>query len=113
MATRTRRAKRGVPATQEQRDAQRFKAIKAKFNWTNDEWASTWLPLVRMAAVQVAVNDVELQDYMREVVKTGEVPNMLEGWSKLKQHLAALVELTDCALTRSFVVLERLGYSPE
>jgi hypothetical protein len=31
-------------ATQEERDAMRFQAIKANFDWSNEEWASTWPP---------------------------------------------------------------------
>jgi hypothetical protein len=32
------------PMTQEERNAVRFEAINANFDWSNDEWAITWLP---------------------------------------------------------------------
>jgi hypothetical protein len=46
------------------------------------------------------------------VVKTGAVPGMLESSCVTKDHLKSLAEMLDIALTRSFLVLERLGYEP-
>jgi len=104
---------KGPAATQEQRDAMRFKRIKARFDWTNEDWANTWLPWVRLAAVTIEADDAELKEIMADAVKTGKVPNTLDGWCELKAHLHGLVKLSDIALNRSFLVLERLGYSPE
>jgi hypothetical protein len=111
---RKRRKKRGAEAaTQEQRNAMRFEKIKLHFDWTNEDWAAAWLPWVRLAAAQVELDDVKLERLMAGLVKDGEAPNLLEGWSRLKAHLQAVVKLSDVALDRSFLVLERLGYSPD
>jgi hypothetical protein len=40
------------------------------------------------------------------------VPNMLEGWSATKHHFESLLKVLDTALSRSILVLERLGYRP-
>jgi hypothetical protein len=97
MSKRPRRSKNGTPeeraakaATQEERDALRFKAIKAKFDWTNDDWATTWLPWVRIAAVFVGDNDTHLQEAVRAMIPDGNVPDTLDGLTKLKDHLQSL-----------------------
>ena len=102
-----------APATQEERDAQQLVAIKAEFDWTNEQWSETWLPWVRVAGVQVGRDQDRLQETMRDLVAAGEAPNVLEGLTRTKQHLEALEKLIDAALMRSFLVLERLGYSPD
>jgi hypothetical protein len=101
------------PMTQEERDALQFEAIKAEFDWSNDEWAATWLPWVRLAAIHVAGDQNKLKELMAEFVKAGEAGNTLEGLTRTKVHLEALTKLIDAALTRTFLVLERLGYSPD
>jgi hypothetical protein len=50
---------------------------------------------------------------MAELPKDGKVPDMLDRWCISKDHLNLLAQMLDCALTRSFIVLERLGYDPE
>jgi hypothetical protein len=99
--------------TQEARDAMQFNAIKAEFDWSNDDWASTWLPWVRVAAVHVGGDQDKLKDLMADFVKDGEAANILEGLTRTKMHLEALYKLVDAALMRSFLVLERLSYSPD
>jgi hypothetical protein len=101
------------PMTQAERNALQFEAIKAEFDWSNDEWATTWLPWVRVAAVHVAGDHDKLKKLMADFVKDGEASNLLEGLSRTKKHLVALAKLIDTALSRSFLVLERLGYSPD
>ena len=101
------------PATQKERDALQFEAIKANFDWTNDDWASTWLPHVRVASLLVARDQDQLKATMHEIVATGGVPELLDNLTKTQQHLAALRKLVDVALQRSFLVIERLGYSPD
>ena len=100
-------------ATQEQRLAVTFKAVDSPFNWTNEEWGLHWLPHVRVASLQLQRDDKELQNLMQEMVRKGIVPDVLEDLAETKEHLQALVELLDTALTRSFLVLERLGFSPD
>jgi hypothetical protein len=58
-------------ATQEERDAMRFQAIKANFDWSNEEWASTWLPWVRSSVALLELDDKELKDFARDLVKKG------------------------------------------
>lgn len=101
------------PATQAERDAVRFAAIKAEFDWTNEEWAETWLPWIRMAAVHVHSDDELMKEGMRSLVAEGQAPNILEGFTRAKKHLEALEALLEAALSRSFLTLERLGYSPD
>jgi hypothetical protein len=110
---RNRKRPKVQPATQEERDALRFEAIKADFNWTNDDWGTTWLPWVRISAVTVNNDDVTLKDLMQQFVATGEASNVLEGLTRTKMQLKALHKLVDAALSRSLLVLERLGYSPD
>ena len=57
-------------------------AICAKFNWSNDDWATTWLPWVRVAAV-FAVGD---RDGVKELVHDGS-HEMLQGVARTKAHL--------------------------
>jgi hypothetical protein len=111
--TSRRRKRRHRSMTQTERDALQFEAIKAEFGWSNDEWAATWLPWVRVAAVHVAGDHDKLKKLMADFVKDGEASNVLEGLSRTKEHLVALAELIDTALSRSFLVLERLGYSAD
>src|ERR1700683_422844 len=102
----SRRRPKQAPATQAERDALEIVAIKAEFDWSNDEWAETWLPWIRVAAMQVGGDQDRLKDGMRRLVKSGEAPNVLEGLTRTKMHLEALHKLVDAALTRSFLVLE-------
>jgi hypothetical protein len=108
-----RKRRKVAPATQAERAALQFAAIKAEFDWTNEQWSETWLPWVRVAAVHVGSDQDRLQEFMRGTVAGGEAPNLLEGLTRTKKHLEALEKLIDAALARSFLVLERLGYSPD
>jgi hypothetical protein len=100
-------------ATQAERDAIRFSAMKIAFGWTNEKWAATWAPWLRIAAATLTFNDDELQDSARAMAKDGCLSDTLEGLAQTKQHMEALVEGLDAALGRLFLVTERLGYSPE
>jgi hypothetical protein len=106
-------AKRGNAATPAERAAMTFPAINATFNWSNDDWALTFLPQVRVATIFLQRDDKELEKLMVDFVKQGIVPEVLEGWCKTKRHLEALIELINSASIRSYLVLERLGYSPD
>lgn len=91
----------------------RFQAIKVRFEWSDDDWAVTHLPWVRMAACQVGSNQNRLMEMMNEFIASGRAPEMLDGLVGTKEHLQALVKLIEVALTRSFLVLEQFGYSPD
>jgi hypothetical protein len=101
------------PASQAERDAIQFEAIKAKFNWTNEEWADQHLPWVRTAAVIVAGDRQKLRQMIVEMLKDGSLPEALEGFAQTKQHFEALCELLTAALARSFLVTEEFDYSPD
>lgn len=90
-----------------------FSAIDAKFERTNEEWALANLPKVRIASCLLQRNDVELTETISQMVNGGIVPDMLDGMVATRDHLKALVEMINVALTRSFVVLDRLGFSPD
>jgi hypothetical protein len=91
----------------------RFDGADIKFEWTNQAWGLAHLPNVRMASLLLQRDDEALTETLARMVKAGVVPDMLEGLCTTKEHLEALVDLLRAALTRSFVVLERLGYSPD
>jgi hypothetical protein len=62
------RRTRKEPVTQAERDAIQWKAIKAEFNWSNDERAETWVPWVRVDLVREMVdNDLRLLSANYEV----------------------------------------------
>lgn len=56
-------------------------------------------------------DDKELETVVTEMVKTGMIPELFEQWSSVKEHLEGLIELLGAACTRTFIVLERIGYS--
>lgn len=106
--------KKPRPATQAERDAIHFEAVEGlDFNCTNDEWANANLPLVRVAVAMLGRNDVAHQSALASLMKTGVVPDMLDDMVQARENFKALAQMIDIALHRSFLVLERLGYTPE
>jgi hypothetical protein len=75
------------PMTQEERDALQFEAIKAEFDWSNDDWAAMWLPWVRVAAVYVGGDQDRTKEVWRAHALAGEAPNILEGLTLTRRHL--------------------------
>lgn len=73
-----------------------FPALAVRFDWTNETWARTNLPHVRIATMLVQRDDIQLTETISRMTETGIVNEML-----------------DAALLRSFVALERLGFSPD
>ncbi|MCS3450270.1 MULTISPECIES: hypothetical protein [Bradyrhizobium] len=100
-------------ATQEQRDAMTFDPIDVKFNWSNDKWALAHLPHVRLATILLSQDHIDLQERFGAMAAEGYGPEMLEGLTTTRDHLLALAEICDVALTRCFLVVERMGYSPD
>ena len=113
MKSKTSRRAKKMPATPEQRKAMTFPALKVSFEHTNDDWAITYLPRVRLATLILQRDDMVLEKLMAGFVKDGLAPEMMDGLCMTKEHLKSLVELCDVALARSFCVLERLGYNPD
>ncbi|CDX24494.1 hypothetical protein MPL3356_400098 [Mesorhizobium plurifarium] len=102
------------PASQEERNSMTWKGTKDDlFKWTNDEWSIRHLPQVRIASLVMKQDHEQLRTTMADICETGAVSDMLEQMMLTKEHLEALVDLLDRALFRSFLVLERLGYSPD
>ena len=90
-----------------------FPALAVRFDWTNETWARTNLPHVRIATMLVRRDDVQLTETIGRMTEAGIVNEMLDGLCDTKDHLKAVVELLDAALLRSFVALERLGFTPD
>jgi hypothetical protein len=101
------------PMTQDERNAVRFEAVHCDFNWSNEDWAATWLPWVRLAIMALHTDDKDLTEMSGDIIKNGSMPDFLEGLTRTKRHLAALVEGVNAALNRTFLAVERHGYSPE
>lgn len=101
------------PATNEERAAVKFEAIDISFDWTNEDWALSHLPTVRIASRMLAKDNTELQEAMEKIINSGCAPDTLERMSVTRDHLMSLAEMLDKALTRSFLVLDRLGYGPD
>jgi len=73
----------------------------------------TYLPHVRIASGILQRDRNELKELMAGFVKVRLAPQMLEGLTNTKKHLEGLAKMIDQALFRSFLLLERLGYSPD
>jgi hypothetical protein len=57
----SRHAKKMPAATPEQRKAMTFPALKVSFEHTNDDWAITYLPRVRLATLILQRDDMVLE----------------------------------------------------
>jgi len=109
----SRKQRNDAAATDAERALLTFTGQDIKFDWSNEDWGLAHLSNVRMATLALQKNHLELQQLWTEIVEDGLAPDLLERWCETKHHLNALVTIIDNALTRSFLVLERLGYSPE
>jgi hypothetical protein len=104
---------RGKPATQAERDAIAFKPIPINLQWSDEEWERGHLVSVRVAAEIVARTPARLQDAISKLAPTGHLHETLDGLIGTKEHLESMIRLLETAIVRSFLVLERLGYSPD
>ena len=75
----SRHAKKMPAATPEQRKAMTFPALKVSFEHTNDDWAITYLPRVRLATLILQRDDMVLEKLMAGFVKDGLAPDMMDG----------------------------------
>jgi hypothetical protein len=91
----------------------RFPAIDAKFDWSNEEWARTFLPQIRVASLVVQRDDKALYKIMDGYIENGSVTELLEAWCDAADHLESVTELLNCAMERSVTVLRRLGYATD
>lgn len=100
-------------ATQAERDALSFEAIDAPFKWSNEDWSRAHLPWLRMASAFIQEDAGVMQARFAELAPHGVLPGALDMMCATRQHLLDCAQIIDVAVTRSFLVLERLGYSPE
>lgn len=101
------------PATAEERTALEFERVKARFDWTNEDWALAYLPSVRIASVMLEKDRPELTEAIRGLAADGEIPGLLDRLIEAREHLMLLAKMIDSAINRQFLVLETLGYGPE
>ena len=104
---------KGKPATQAERDAITFKPIELLFPGTNEEWALNHLPQFRLALVMLSLEPAKLKESLAALAEGGKAPDFLESLCIVKQKFADMSKFMDVAISRSFLMLERLGYSPE
>jgi hypothetical protein len=86
--------------------------IKAECEWANDEFAATFLPHCRAAAVVSHLGDKELRELIADCVSGGVIPEMLKGFACTAEEFLRLAELVHGALERANAVLAATGYSP-
>jgi hypothetical protein len=92
-------------------DIATFTALDVAFNWSNEEWARTFLPQIRMAHLVVQRDDKALEEILAQHIKDGIHEELLEQLANTAEHLDGLTQLLNSAIARSSAVLERMGYS--
>lgn len=105
-------ANRGKPATREQRMAIDFKGEDIKFDYSSEQWIETYIPSIRFAFEVLNKDRAELERSIAGMCREGIVPDLLEGWCRTKDRMECLVKFLDAAFTRTFLVLDEMGYSP-
>jgi hypothetical protein len=108
-----RRKKPDRPVTQAELDAIRFVAIKSDFDWSNEDWAKTWLPWIRLSLAILHLEDEQRRNSSLEAVRAGVMPQLLEGLVRAKEHLGGVHNAVEAAFHRCLLDTERLGYTRE
>ena len=90
-----------------------FPAIDIEFDWSNEEWARTFLPQIRVASLVVQRDDKALEKVIEAYIKNGTVTELLEAWCDTADHIEGVSKLLNCAMERSITVLRRLGYASD
>lgn len=101
----------GRPATQAERDATMFKPIPGALP-CRDEW-ERYLPTIRTAELLLGLSPEELKLSFTKLAATASAANWLELLAETKHDIEVVAKMLDATLARSFLVLERLGYSPD
>ena len=78
-----------------------------------DDFANNNYAQLRFAFEACQLDDKALEDRFAIAAPQGILPTLLESWCEQKAVLQTYIKLLDAALARSFVVLDRLGYTPE
>jgi hypothetical protein len=74
----------------------------AIFDWSNDEWALTWLPHLRAATYFLNAPD-------KLANETDLLLRLMEAWTVAKLHLLALAEALDDAVARGLLIVDPEG----
>ena len=83
-----------------QRNAMTFSAESKRF-----------LEYVRFAVTMTNKDDREFERAVAGLADQGLLADLLEEWTLSRDHFKGLANLCDTAARRSFLVMERLGYS--
>jgi hypothetical protein len=71
-----------------------------------------FLEYVRFAVTMMNKDDRELEKAVAGLAEQGLMADLLREWTLSRDHFKGLANLCDTAVRRSFLVMERLGYSP-
>jgi hypothetical protein len=74
-----------------------FQPIDVEFDWSNEEWVRTFLPLIRLAVVAVQKDEKSLEDAVQNWIANGVINEALERWLETAEHLDGLVTVLNCA----------------
>jgi hypothetical protein len=71
-----------------------------------------FLEYVRFAVTMTNKNDREFEKAVAGLAEQGLMADLLREWTLSRDHFKGLANLCDTAVRRSFLIMERLGYSP-
>jgi len=71
-----------------------------------------FLEYVRFAVTMTNKDDREFEKAVAGLAEQGLMVDLLKEWTQSRDHFKGLANLCDTAVRRSFLVMERLGYSP-
>jgi hypothetical protein len=91
VSSRRPRKQRSSPIELTPPPASAAEAAKLAFDWTNDNWALTWLPWVRMAATCSVLSKAEV------CAMADEMPGLKAMFERTGHHLLDLCDLLHAA----------------
>jgi len=74
--------------------------------------SARFLEYVRFAVTMTNKDDREFEKAVAGLAEQGLMADLLKEWTLSRDHFKGLANLCDTAVRRSFLVMERLGYSP-
>jgi hypothetical protein len=86
--------------------------LDVEFDWSNEEWSRTFLPLIRLAVVAVQKDERSFEIVLQEWMDSGVIDEALERWLETAEHLDGLTAVLNCVLARSAKVLRKIGVEP-
>lgn len=89
-----------------------FTGIEIAFDWTNKDWAKTYLSRVRLAVRAAQQDEKGLEEAIRQYIADGTINELLEGWLETAEHFDALIDILNCVLARASIVLRKMGVEP-